>query len=98
MVRHWQRSKAIHRQTVERVLSLDFLTQRENVIVVAQNGLGKTMIAKNLVYQAILAGHSARFLTAAAALVPGPVTIDGTPRMRERPIGALAAALSSLSR
>jgi DNA replication protein DnaC len=35
------------------------------VIVVAFHGLGKTMIAKNLVHQAILAGHSARFLTAA---------------------------------
>ena len=61
----WEWPKAIHRPTVERVLSLDFLTQRENVIVVAQNGLGKTMIAKNLVHEAILAGHSARFLTAA---------------------------------
>jgi DNA replication protein DnaC len=61
----WAWPKAIHRPTVERVLSLDFLTQRENVIVVAQNGLGKTMIAKNLVHEAILAGHSARFLTAA---------------------------------
>jgi hypothetical protein len=36
----------------------------ENVIVVAAHGLGKTMLAKNLVHQAILAGHSARFLTA----------------------------------
>jgi DNA replication protein DnaC len=44
---------------------LDFLAQRENVIVVASHGLGKTMLAKNLVHQAILAGHSARFLTAA---------------------------------
>ena len=31
----------------------------------APHGLGKTMIAKNLVHEAILAGHSARFLTAA---------------------------------
>jgi DNA replication protein DnaC len=61
----WALPKAIHRPTVERVLSLDFLTQRENVIVVAPHGLGKTMIAKNLVQEAILAGHSARFLTAA---------------------------------
>jgi len=61
----WAWPTTIHRPTVERVLSLDFLTQRENVIVVAQNGLGKTMIAKNLVHEAILAGHSARFLTAA---------------------------------
>lgn len=61
----WEWPKGIHRPTVERVLTLDFLTQRENVIVVAPHGLGKTMIAKNLVHEAILAGHSARFLTAA---------------------------------
>jgi DNA replication protein DnaC len=39
------------------------------VIVVAPHGLGKTMIAKNLVHEAILAGHSARFLTAADLLL-----------------------------
>jgi DNA replication protein DnaC len=50
---------------VERVLTLDFLAQPENVIVVAPHGLGKTMIAKSLVHEAIVAGHSARFLTAA---------------------------------
>lgn len=61
----WQWPTHIQRPTVERVLSLDFLTQRENVIIVASHGLGKTMIAKNLVHQAILAGHSARFLNAA---------------------------------
>lgn len=61
----WEWPKTIHRATVERVLTLDVLAQRENVIVVAPHGLGKTMIAKNLVHEAILAGHSARFLTAA---------------------------------
>jgi DNA replication protein DnaC len=61
----WDWPTQLHRPTVERVLSLDFLAQRENVIVVASHGLGKTMIAKNLVHQAILAGHSARFMTAA---------------------------------
>ncbi|MDE0602102.1 MAG: 3-phosphoshikimate 1-carboxyvinyltransferase [bacterium] len=38
-------------------------------------------------------GTTARFLTAVAALCPGEVTIDGTERMRERPIGDLASAL-----
>jgi DNA replication protein DnaC len=61
----WAWPKSLHRPTVDRVLSLDFLAQRENVIVVAPHGLGKTMIANNLVHEAILAGHSARFLTAA---------------------------------
>lgn len=61
----WTWPTQLHRPTVDRVLTLDFLAQRENVIVVASHGLGKTMIAKNLVHQAILAGHSARFLNAA---------------------------------
>ena len=41
-------------------------------------------------------GTAARFLTAAACLAPGPVVIDGNPRMRERPIVHLADALASL--
>ena len=60
----WDWPKQIHRPTVERVFTLDFLAKRENVVLVAAHGLGKTMLAKNLVHQAILAGHSARFLTA----------------------------------
>jgi DNA replication protein DnaC len=65
----WDWPTHLHRPTVERVLALDFLAQRENVIVVASHGLGKTMIAKNLVHQAILAGHSARFLNAADVIL-----------------------------
>lgn len=41
-------------------------------------------------------GTTARFITAVAALVDGPVEIDGTERMRERPIGDLTSALSQL--
>ena len=64
----WDWPKQIHRPTVERVFTLDFLAKGENVIFVAPHGLGKTLFAKNLVQQAILAGHSARFLTASALL------------------------------
>lgn len=41
-------------------------------------------------------GTTARFLTAAAVLADGPVTIDGTERMRQRPIAELADALTRL--
>ena len=41
-------------------------------------------------------GTTARFLTAAAQLAPGPVTVDGSARMRERPIEELAACLRAL--
>ena len=42
------------------------------------------------------AGTATRFLTAAAALVDGSVTIDGDAHMRKRPIGPLIAALAQL--
>jgi 3-phosphoshikimate 1-carboxyvinyltransferase len=41
-------------------------------------------------------GTAARFLTAALALVPGETVLDGTARMRERPIGELVDALQRL--
>jgi DNA replication protein DnaC len=78
----WTWPTQIHRQTVERVFTLDFLAQRENVIIVAPNGLGKTMLAKNLVHQAILAGHSARFLTAADLILD--LTSQDTARALQR--------------
>ncbi|MEM1071398.1 MAG: 3-phosphoshikimate 1-carboxyvinyltransferase [Planctomycetota bacterium] len=42
------------------------------------------------------AGTATRFLTAAAMLADGPVTVTGNARMRARPIGQLGAALESL--
>lgn len=42
------------------------------------------------------AGTAMRFLTAAAALVQGPVTLDGDHYMRARPIGGLVDALRTL--
>jgi len=43
-----------------------------------------------------LSGTSIRFLTALASLGQGRYRLDGTTRMRERPIGDLAAALGQL--
>ncbi len=41
-------------------------------------------------------GTTARFLTGAATLADGPSLIDGTTRMRQRPIGELVKALRAL--
>jgi 3-phosphoshikimate 1-carboxyvinyltransferase len=41
-------------------------------------------------------GTSVRFLAAGAVLASGPVTIDGSARMRERPIGELGELLKGL--
>lgn len=78
----WTWPKQIHRPTVERVLTLDFITKRENTILVAAQGLGKTMLAKNLLHQAVLAGHSARFITASDLILD--LTAQDTARALER--------------
>jgi len=42
------------------------------------------------------AGTTMRFLTSLCALVPGEIVLDGSERMRERPIGELVGALRAL--
>jgi len=59
-------------------------------------GTGGKLAAPKGKLDARASGTTARFLTAAAALADGPVEIDGTPRMRERPIDDLARALRAL--
>jgi len=65
----WNWPRSIDRAALDRVLSMDFVERGENVVLVASQGLGKTMIAKNLVHQAVLAGHSALFITASDLLL-----------------------------
>jgi DNA replication protein DnaC len=64
----WNWPKKIERDVIERALTLDFIEERRNLVLLGANGVGKTMIAKNLAYQAALAGHSVLFVTAAELL------------------------------
>jgi len=59
----WPWPKKIDRALVERALSLDFLSPGCNLILCGSNGVGKTMIAKNIAHAAILAGHTVLFRT-----------------------------------
>ena len=65
----WAWPKRIDREAVESVAKLDFLDDARNVVLVAPQGLGKTMIAQNIVHAALLKGHSALFITAAQMLL-----------------------------
>jgi DNA replication protein DnaC len=64
----WAHPRKIDRALVERLIGLDFLARGDNVLLRGQSGVGKTMLAKNLAHAALLAGHSVRFTTLAAAL------------------------------
>ncbi len=64
----WNWPTKIDRDVIERALTLDFLQQARNLVLVGRNGLGKTLIAKNICHAAVLAGHSVLFRTAPAIL------------------------------
>src|SRR5215468_12442172 len=55
---NWNWPKKIDRDLIERALSLDFIAEGRNLILMGANGLGKTMIAKNIAYSAVTAGQS----------------------------------------
>jgi len=64
----WSWPTKIERDVMERALTLDFLHEGRNLVLVGRNGLGKTMIAQNICHAAVLAGNSVLFRSAPALL------------------------------
>jgi DNA replication protein DnaC len=65
----WGWPTRIDRDAVEAAVNLDFLPENRNVVLVAAQGLGKTMVAQNIAHQAIQKGHTALFTTATQMLL-----------------------------
>ncbi len=65
----WDWPKRIDRDAIEAALRLEFLEDARNIVLIAPQGLGKTMLARNIAHQAVLAGHSVLFVTAAQLLL-----------------------------
>ncbi len=64
----WTWPKKIDRPQIDELFRLDWLARGRNVVLVGPNGIGKTLIAKNLAQQAVLRGATVRFLTASELL------------------------------
>jgi len=79
----WNWPREIDRELVESTLRLEFLAEPRNVLLVASQGLGKTMIAQNIAHQAVLAGHSVLFTSVAKMLVD-LASVAGTPHLFEQ--------------
>jgi len=68
---------------LEELFTFAFLQQAANIVIVGPNGLGKTMLAKNLLHQAVLRGHSARF-TAASDMLHDLAAQDSSMQLARR--------------
>jgi DNA replication protein DnaC len=64
----WAWPKVADRALVEELFSFGFVAEGANVVLVGPNGIGKTMIAKNLAHQGLLKGLTVRFVTASTLL------------------------------
>jgi DNA replication protein DnaC len=64
----WDWPKQIDREAVDELFSLAFVKSGHNTVLVGPNGVGKTMILKNVAHQAVVRGHTVRFATASDML------------------------------
>jgi len=80
---NWAWPKKIDREQVEDLLGLDWVRSNTNVVLVGPNGVGKTMIAKNLAHQAVLAGFTVKTVTA-SEMLNGLAEIDSSSGLNRR--------------
>lgn len=64
----WNWPRQIERRSIEDLFTLDFIAEAANVVLLGPNGVGKSLIAKNLVHQAVVNGYTARFTMASDML------------------------------
>jgi DNA replication protein DnaC len=64
----WDWPTQLDRKLVDELFGLRFVEQGLNVVLVGPNGVGKTMMAKNLGSACLDAGHTVRFTTASHML------------------------------
>ena len=64
----WSWPKACDRTAIEELMSLQFMADASNVVLFGNNGVGKTMVALNILHQAVLQGHTALHTTAGQML------------------------------
>jgi DNA replication protein DnaC len=64
----WDWPRQCDRALVEELMSSDFISRAVNVIFSGTSSVGKTMLAKNIAWQAILNGYRTLFVTAGQML------------------------------
>ena len=79
----WRWPKRCDRAVIEELMSLDFLKESANVVLLGPNGVGKSTLAKNLAHQALIHGHTVLFTTA-GQLLGDLAALDSDSALRRR--------------
>jgi DNA replication protein DnaC len=64
----WSWPKKVDREAIDELFTLGFIKTGHNAVLVGPNGVGKTMILKNIAHQAVVRGHIVRFAIASDML------------------------------
>src|ERR1700678_3632994 len=80
----WSWPTRCDRQAIEALMRLDFIRDAANAVLIGSNGVGKSTLARNIAYQAVLNGHTALF-TNAGQLLGDLAAIDSASALRPTP-------------
>lgn len=64
----WSWPDKVDQRLIHELMQLEFISEASNVILLGNNGVGKSTIAQNLAWQAAVQGHSVLFINAAEML------------------------------
>lgn len=59
----WSHPKKIDRLQINELFTLDFINEGQNVVFIGPNGVGKTMLARNLAYTMVSRGQSTKCIS-----------------------------------
>ncbi len=79
----WAWPKRCDRAAIDTLMTLEFLNDAANVVLVGPNGVGKSMIAQNIAHQALTRGHTVLF-TSAGQLLGDLCALDSDSALRRR--------------
>jgi DNA replication protein DnaC len=79
----WDWPKSCDRAGIEALMSLGFLKDATNVVLVGPNGIGKSTLAQNLAHQAVIQGHTVMF-TSAGQMLGDLSALDSDSALRRR--------------
>lgn len=79
----WQWPTKIDQQAIHALMQLGFVNEASNVILMGSNGVGKSTLAQNLGYKAVMQGYTVLF-TSAANMLNDLAAQDGDNALRRR--------------